>query len=439
MRERKPPPTAEAQLQAKYSELSRKYAALVDRLDRRAEDRIGQRIGYLGLQASAHAIGKVSKGKLRPLSSAWASLALTSGRRWTSEADGTPPRSYDNLETLAIREAARLTDRGLAGITVRFQAGRGNSLLDVRLERTSTSPRADVIVLVQDVSGSESGESRESLLQRDRLRLLGVLAASVAHDLGTTLRAGVMHLEMLKEPGAVLAERAGAVEGVALALAGASETVSKLHDFARAGQLVLGPVDLGGMVRQAVAVVALQQHGRPAVSFQIELPALPPVRGSTAELSHLLVNLLMNAAESMADGGTVRVGATHLDGRVQLTIADQGGGMAPEVRARLFEPFFTTKGAGGTGLGLWLAATTVRRIGGTIVTESEPGEGTTFRIEFPVAATFGGREALPAALPASPRAQARRALPPPRAPAPPGPVGPAARQKRPGRRSGRRT
>jgi len=439
MPELKPPSADEAQLQAKYSELSRKYAALVDRLDRRAEDRIGQRVGYLGLQASAHAIGKVSKGTLKPLSSAWASLAIASGRRWTSEADGTPARSYDNLETLAIKEAARLSARGLAGITVRFQGGRGNSLLDVRLERTSSSPRADVIVLVQDVSGSESGESRESLLQKDRLRLLGVLAASVAHDLGTTLRAAVLHLEMLKEPGAVLAGRSAAVDGVALALADASETVSKLHDFARAGQLVLGPVDLAGMVREAVAVVAMQQHSRPGIAFAVELPPLPPVRGSTAELSHLLVNLLMNAAEAMPEGGTVRVAAEPADSRVNLTIADEGVGMSPEVRARLFEPFFTTKGAGGTGLGLWLAATTVRRIGGTIVTESEPGKGTTFRIEFPVAATFGAREALPAVSPAPPRAPARPASPRPRAAAPPGPDGPAARQKLRGRRSGRRT
>ena len=364
---------------------------------------------------------------------------MASSRRWTSEPDGTPPRSYDSLEALAIKEAARLTARGLAGITVRFQSGRGNSLLDVRLERTSKSPKADVIVLVQDVSGSESSETRESLLQKDRLRLLGVLAASVAHDLGTTLRAAVMHLEPLKDTAASPAERLASVEGISLALADASETVSKLHDFARAGQLLLGPVDLAAMIREAVAVVALQQHGRPNLQFDVSLPPLPPVRGSTAELSHLLVNLLMNAAESMPEGGTVRVAAEQTDARVVVTVSDQGVGMSPEVRARLFEPFFTTKGSAGTGLGLWLAATTVRRIGGTISTESEPGLGTTFRIEFPVAATFGAHVASPApsASPAQrPGAPAPR---PSRAAAPRARAAPAARPRPPGRRSGPRT
>ena len=436
MAESRPHSSEELQLRAKYAELSRKYSALVDRLDRRADDRIGQRVGYLGLQASAHAIGRVRKGQLQPLSSAWAEFAMASSRRWTSEPDGSPPRTYDSLETLAVKEAARLAARGLAGITVRFQSGRGNSLLDVRLERTSRSPRSDVLVLVQDVSGSESSETRESLLQKDRLRLLGVLAASVAHDLGTTLRAAVMHLESLKGRGG--GRDRTSIEGVAAALADASETVSKLHDFARAGQLLLGPVDLVGMVREAVAVVALQQHGRPGLKFEVDLPPLPPVRGSTAELSHLLVNLLMNAAESMPEGGTVRVAAMQTDARVVLTIADQGVGMPPEVRARLFEPFFTTKGAGGTGLGLWLAATTVRRIGGTIATESEPGRGTTFRIEFPVAATFGAREAS-AGPSASPHRTAAPAPRPSRAGARRGPGAPAAPPKPRGRRSGRRT
>jgi signal transduction histidine kinase len=76
--------------------------------------------------------------------------------------------------------------------------------------------------------------------------------------------------------------------------------------------------------------------------------------------------------------------AAFLNDRFQLQVADTGVGMPPEVQQRLFEPFFTTKGEKGTGLGLAMVDTFVRRSGGSIEVESEPGRGTTFTLRFPL-------------------------------------------------------
>ena len=87
----------------------------------------------------------------------------------------------------------------------------------------------------------------------------------------------------------------------------------------------------------------------------------------------------------MPDGGTVHVRAERARDRVRVTVADGGTGIAPEHLPRLFQPFFTTKGAAGTGLGLWLAQRTMRRIGGTITGRNRRVGGAEFLVELQVA------------------------------------------------------
>jgi signal transduction histidine kinase len=121
-----------------------------------------------------------------------------------------------------------------------------------------------------------------------------------------------------------------------------------------------------------------------------ELPQLPLVLGSSAELSHLFVTLLFNARDAMPDGGKVHVRAERARDRVRVTVADEGTGIAPEHLTRLFQPFFTTKGSAGTGLGLWLAQSTLRRIGGAISVRNRRTGGAEFLVEVQVAGNGQG-------------------------------------------------
>jgi signal transduction histidine kinase len=142
-------------------------------------------------------------------------------------------------------------------------------------------------------------------------------------------------------------------------------------------------VDLDVLVDEAAALC------RPRLgegqSTRLEVVHGGPVRVLVrgAEVVTALVNLIINAQEAMPKQGgtiTVRTGTSDKDGWLQ--VADTGMGMPPEVKARLFEPFFTTKGEKGTGLGLAMVDSFVRRSGGTIMVDSEPGKGTTFTLRF---------------------------------------------------------
>jgi CheY-like chemotaxis protein/anti-sigma regulatory factor (Ser/Thr protein kinase) len=110
------------------------------------------------------------------------------------------------------------------------------------------------------------------------------------------------------------------------------------------------------------------------------------MQGRPAALSELLTNLILNAMDAMPQGGTLTIATRHTAGRdVRVSVADTGVGMPETVRQRIFEPFFSTKGEGGSGLGLSMAYSIVRRHSGEIEVDSAPGTGTTFTLRFPVA------------------------------------------------------
>ncbi len=107
-----------------------------------------------------------------------------------------------------------------------------------------------------------------------------------------------------------------------------------------------------------------------------------PISADEGQLRQVMLNLIRNAREAMAAGGTLRVRTRATPGGAEVELHDTGVGMTPEVKEKLFEPFFTTK-QGGTGLGLSLSRQIIEAHGGRIEVDSEAGRGTTFRLSFP--------------------------------------------------------
>jgi signal transduction histidine kinase len=116
---------------------------------------------------------------------------------------------------------------------------------------------------------------------------------------------------------------------------------------------------------------------------------LPPIMADAAQLKQVFINLLVNAADAMTEGGQVRITSTvekDADGRpmVVARVCDSGHGIPPDIQRRIFEPFFTTKESG-TGLGLCIAAQVMARHGGALVLESSTERGTVFAVWTPIA------------------------------------------------------
>src|SRR6266478_6248901 len=258
-----------------------------------------------------------------------------------------------------------------------------------QLERSITG-RPVVLATAEDITDHlrrdhELVRSRDAVLHRERLRVLGELAASIAHDLGNTLRGASFELTALRQDSLPDQKRAHALKAVAQRIEIASEAIARLHDFARTGTLALSAVRLDRIVAQAAALVEVDfQNSAVPVNIRMSIADLPAVRGSASELSLLFVNLLRNGRDAMPKGGTVTIAARQERKTVVVTVADEGLGISPEVRGRLFEPYFSTKGSRGTGLGLWLAAGTMERLGGSIRAVNRPRRGTQCVLKFPI-------------------------------------------------------
>ena len=136
--------------------------------------------------------------------------------------------------------------------------------------------------------------------------------------------------------------------------------------------------------------------GQRQAQRSLDLPGRPvPVRIDRGELEQVLVNLVKNAADAIADtrrGGEVVVAVVARGARATLSVRDDGPGIPAERLPQIFEPFFTTKPAGvGTGLGLPLVAQLIERAGGTVAVDSVVGRGTCFTISVPMAALVVGQ------------------------------------------------
>ncbi len=237
----------------------------------------------------------------------------------------------------------------------------------------------------------------------DRLVAVGTLAAGVAHELNNPLTYVLGNLEVMTrrleamcEARPVATEASSDLSDLKLAateaLDGARrmrQIVSDLRGISRADDRAGDAVDLSEVVRAAVNLTRAESRRR--ARLEVEVAPTPPVLGNAARLGQVLVNLIVNAAQSITPGNpdehTIRVEARELDQDwVELDVADSGAGIPPEVLPRIFEPFFSTKPVGvGTGLGLWICHNVVCAVGGRIEVESNLGRGSVFRVFLPVA------------------------------------------------------
>ena len=262
-----------------------------------------------------------------------------------------------------------------------------------------------LIAIVRDITAQR--EVEKQLRQSERLTALGQLAGGIAHDFNNLLQAILGYAQLMKQNPRDAEFVARSLNIVEAAAVDGSETVRRIQQFARLrpDEQFVG-VDVNQIVHDAVAIVRprweekIARDNRP-LDLRLDLGSIETINGRPAALTELMTNLILNALDAMPDGGTLTI-TTRGEPRQQitLTVADTGIGMPEPVRRRIFEPFFSTKGEGGSGLGLSMVYSIVRRHGGEIRVESEPGRGATFTLTFPVASEPVGAEpesALPRA------------------------------------------
>jgi two-component system nitrogen regulation sensor histidine kinase NtrY len=236
---------------------------------------------------------------------------------------------------------------------------------------------------------AELGESRDRLLQAERVAAWREMARRLAHELKNPLFPIQLSIETLRralergekrfpelflESSTTILEELGSLRRI----------IDEFSQFARMPRPQLAPTDVNAVVEQVLALYEARAEG---VSVRRELaPQLPTVPADPDLLARALGNLVANALEAMPEGGTLQVRTSEMGGGgVAVEVADTGPGLDDEQRTRLFTPYFTTK-RGGTGLGLAIVQGVVADHGGRVEVRSTPGSGTAFTLVLPAVA-----------------------------------------------------
>ena len=304
---------------------------------------------------------------------------------------------YDSQKLYETPLKATLSRGNWIGeMTKRTKSG-GEVLIESRwtlVRDEAGQPRA---ILAIDTDITEKKKLEAQFFRAQRMESIGTLAGGIAHDLNNVLGPIIMAVELLKlrltDP-----QDCDLLELMETSGLRGADMIKQILFFARGieGRRVL--------INPALLVTELQRIARDTFPKSITVEADTPegiwnIPGDRTQLHQVLLNLCVNARDAMPRGGRLRLGlrnrqidehfaamcpAAHPGPYVVIAVTDDGEGMAPEVVARIFEPFFTTKEIGkGTGLGLSTTHAIVKSHGGFITVESEPGKGTTFRVNLP--------------------------------------------------------
>ncbi len=244
--------------------------------------------------------------------------------------------------------------------------------------------RACMLVMARDLSARRRLEAQMS--RNERLASLGMLVASVAHEINNPLTYTLGNLESLAarlESAPMSASVAEAGEVVRDAIDGCQRIaaiVRELRSFHRSDAHEVTSLDPNQVVRDAVRIVAPKCAA--LARLELDLDDVPAVRGVQTSLGQVLINLIVNAVDAMAEGDTrrnvVRISTSCRGRDVRIEVADNGPGIAAEHLPRIFEPFFSQGKPGGTGLGLTISRNLVEQMNGWLDVDSQLGTGSRF-------------------------------------------------------------
>ena len=222
-------------------------------------------------------------------------------------------------------------------------------------------------------------------MQQDKLASIGRLSAGVAHEINnplTTILTTAMLIQEDIKPNTPIYEELETITNETLRC---RKIVASLLDFARQTKPAKEYHNINNIITECIKLTRKQAEFKNVKILNALSEKVPELLLDKEQIQQALINLILNATDATDPGGTISISTAFSPGNrfVDITVSDTGKGMAAEVMDKIFEPFFTTREIG-TGLGLAITHGIVGRHGGDILVQSQPGQGTTFTIKFPL-------------------------------------------------------
>lgn len=318
------------------------------------------------------------------------------------------PRGNDLARTLELDREVIDSGRSLSIPGQAFTTFEGRPMV-LHITREPVRYRGERCVLVNahDVTVLSSAAAERRKLERrmaesQRLEGLGLMAGGIAHDMNNLLVGVLANAELALDSSDDPAVVRSSLERVKLAAERMAGFAKQMLAYTGRDHIQIAPLDLTKLTREALAMLASNVPAH--IYLDCALPkSLPEVKGDATQLSQVIVNLIMNAAEAIGDRpGTITVDIRRdfldndrtssltvrsIRGAAEflcLEVKDDGPGMDQATRNRIFDPFFSTKGQPGRGLGLASVMGIVRAHQGALQVDSEPGQGTRMRVWLPL-------------------------------------------------------
>lgn len=239
---------------------------------------------------------------------------------------------------------------------------------------------------------TERKRMEEVLMQSEKLKSIGTIAAGVAHEFNNVLAIISGNVQLLEETSKDNKELTDALRTIIRATDDGTEISSKMLQFTKTetGTARLVSFDIKDLVNDSIEFTQPRWKNEAqakGINYKISTEGMiteSPILCNPTELREVFINIINNALDAMPEGGSLSFSSWSGDDSVFVSISDTGAGMSEDVKKRIFDPFYTTKMPVGTGLGMSMAYGLITRHGGSIKVESEIGKGSTFTLQFPV-------------------------------------------------------
>ena len=264
-----------------------------------------------------------------------------------------------------------------------------NRYLNFYIKPIKTTPKNDelaYVMLIRDITESRKGEKEK--LESERLNALTMLAAGVAHEIGNPLNSMNIHLQLLERklkkavPDLYEAELRDLIDTSADEVKRLDHITDQFLKAIRPSQPQLEPTDVNALVKESMRFLEPEIKDR-GISLTLELrSALPPLQLDSDQIKQAFYNVVKNASQATAPGGSITVRSDLSDEHVSIIFTDTGEGISASEMSDVFQPYFTTKKSG-TGPGLLIIRRIIREHGGDRKISSEESKGTSVTVSLP--------------------------------------------------------